>query len=278
MPMPFENAGMPSWVPPAAMGVVPGYDQLLAMARSRLMKMMPQNPVPDLPSPPNPVNWADAGVDILSALSPDARKVIERLPPDARNALVQRFSRSGGESTPVQYSPDGESITWDQGATAGTSGGGGMPSFSFGDRTYGPGYGTAAGVVGMVSPIAGIGLEGLRRTSNVSRANTLRDMLGIDERPGWFSDFFSGIGKGDPNAALGTIDRGMTTTPVSRGGIASFTPQEAYGRQRAYERMQSGRTGGGGGRNSERSERDLDRESRGATGERTSQRGGMGGF
>lgn len=260
MPMPFDNAAMPDWVPPAAMGVVPGYDELLARARTRMLGVTDPAAAP---AAPGPSNISDTTNDILSSLSPEARQVIDRLPPNVRNELVQRFSRNS-DNRPVRYSPNGE-------APSG--------SLGFGDQTFGPGYRFGSMAAMMVNPVLGLGMEATRRANNVSRVNTLRDMLGIDEKPGWFSDFFGGVGKGNRDTVIGSIDRGVTTTPVSLGGVASFTPQEAYNRQRSYASYTApAQERNGGGRSAERSERDLDRESRGATGERTSQRGGMGGL
>jgi hypothetical protein len=235
----------PSWVNPMNAGspAPQGYDQLLAQSRLRLAQQ------PALPTPP---------AQPAPQMPPGLREVFDRLPPQAQQTILQRLgggADAGGEGTRDPW------------GTAGRRG-------PLGANVMGPGYAKVSAGLGAIIPGAGLLFEGGRRLNNTAWANRQRDMLGID-KPGFWGDFFSGIGGGRADRSIGTVNiGGRGPTQVSRGGMVasgrtSYTSEEARRRQMASRVDRSGGGYGGG---------DLDRASRAATGERTSSPGGMGGM
>lgn len=295
MPMPGQTP-MPVTPLPA-----PGYDELLARARLKMLDMPGSPGIPQPPARTGPMNWADTGLmgagssagdDSLKDLPPGLRRAFDRLPPDMRDRLLgmwenrgagfvsQRGEGGGGgrDTTGEQWGQQGDGS---MGSGTDDSSSSGIPGF--GSGPLGKGWSRGASLVGgMINPFAGLAMEGGRRANNMSYANSQRDMLGIS-RPGAFGDFFGAGGSGSPTRSIGKVDIGGRSTGVSYGGMldsgrTSYTPEEARRRQAAQN--YGGYRGGGGygGGDGGRSTAGVGGGGFGSEADRTSSPGGMGGY
>lgn len=275
---PIQMAPLPGWAAPAP-GGAPDYDQLLAQARMKMMDM----PAPaQRPTQPSPSSWSEAGIfgagqpsassndERLRNLPPGIRRVLERLPQDQQDRLLGMWGdRAGAGFTDRQQGEGGgggRGFAAGQGrqadgSMAGTgngeppsSAGSGFGSFGFGSQPLGKGWRAGTALTSAINPFAGLLAEGGRRASNVSYANSQRNIAGIEPGGFWgnIRDSFGAGGSGSDTRSIGKVDIGGRSTDVSYGGIldsgrTSYTPEEAQGRQWAQDFADVDRGGGGGG-------------------------------